>query len=194
MAFGPVQMLVLEFDRDRLSGEILPELERLREKDIIRLIDLLIVAKDESGMVSAVEARDLAADQAREYGALVGALIGFGGTGEAGAEAGAEAAREGDLIDSDDVWYVADVIPAGSVAAIALIEHRWAIPLRDAVSPGRVAWPWLTSGSTLRTSPPLGWRRRLDAEHLSRRYDQQIMQAPGSGTRVQPGTSAIPAR
>ena len=137
MEFGPVQMLVLEFDWERLRGEILPELERLREKDIIRLVDLVVVEKSESGEVTALETSDLTADEATEYGAVVGALVGFGAAGEAGAVigagAGAEAAQESTLGDGADVWYVADAIPAGSIAAIALIEHRWAIPLRDAV-------------------------------------------------------------
>lgn len=138
MELGPVQMLVLEFDSDRLSGEILPELRRLRDKDIIRLVDLLVVAKDENGDISAVDTSDLGADEAMAYGAVAGALVGLGAAGEAGAEvgaaAGAEAALEGDLIDMAEVWYAADAIPAGSVAAVALIEHRWAIPLRDAVA------------------------------------------------------------
>jgi uncharacterized membrane protein len=137
MEFGPVQMLVLEFDRDRLKGEILPELERLREEDIIRLVDLVVVQKDDAGAVTALETSDLTADEATTYGALVGALIGFGAAGEAGAEigavAGAEAAQDTTLADTGEVWYVADAIPDGSIAAIALIEHRWAIPLRDAV-------------------------------------------------------------
>ena len=126
MELGPVQMLVLEFDADRLTGEILPELKRLRDKDIIRLVDLLVVEKDENGGVRALETSDLVADEAMEYGAVVGGLIDFGAAGEEGAEAGSEASAE--------VWYVADVIPAGSLAAIAVIEHRWAIPLRDAVA------------------------------------------------------------
>ena len=45
MPFGPVQMLVLEFDRTRFDGEIMPELERLNESGVIRLIDLLFVTK-----------------------------------------------------------------------------------------------------------------------------------------------------
>jgi uncharacterized membrane protein len=138
MEFGPVQMLVLEFNRDRLKGEILPELERLREEDIIRLVDLVVVQKDESGAVTALETGDLTTDESTEYGALVGALIGFGAAGETGAEvgaaAGAEAASDISLADTGEVWYVADVIPDGSIAAIALIEHQWAIPLRDAVA------------------------------------------------------------
>ena len=33
----------------------------------------------------------------------------------------------------DEVWYVADAIPPGTSAAVAILEHRWAIPLRDAI-------------------------------------------------------------
>lgn len=137
MTFGPVQMLILEFDSAALKGEILPEVERLREAGLIRLVDLLIVEKAADGTVTAVEATDLGLDEAQEFGAIAGALIGFGLDGEDGAEAGAEAgaalAADGSILD-DDVWYVADSIPPGSTAAIALFEHLWAIPLRTAIS------------------------------------------------------------
>ncbi len=74
-------------------------------------------------------------------GAIAGALIGYGygerrGVSvEAGAELGAEAMAEkgGHLIPEEDTWYVADAIPNGSAAAIILLEHLWAIPLRDAI-------------------------------------------------------------
>jgi hypothetical protein len=74
-------------------------------------------------------------------GAIAGALIGFGyGEGdedaiEAGAELGAESMAEkgGHAIPEEDAWYVADAIPNGSAAAIVLLEHLWAIPLRDAI-------------------------------------------------------------
>jgi uncharacterized membrane protein len=137
MEFGPVQVLVLELDRERMRGEILEELKRLRERDIIRLVDLVVVAKDDKGVVTALETSDLAQDEAMDYGALVGALIGFGAAGESGAEVGAlagEAAAADGLLDAGEAWYLGDAIPEGSVAAIALIEHLWAIPLRDAVA------------------------------------------------------------
>ena len=47
--FGPVQMLVIGFATDSLSGKVLEELKRLREADIVRLVDLLVVAKDDEG-------------------------------------------------------------------------------------------------------------------------------------------------
>jgi len=138
MEMGPVQMLVVGFEDGKFDGEILAELKRLREHDIIRLVDLLFVAKDEQGEVAAVEHSDLSQQEAMEFGALAGALLGLGAAGEEGAEAGAiagaEAGADGSVLaDDGDVWYLADAIPPGASAAIALIEHRWAIPLRDAI-------------------------------------------------------------
>jgi uncharacterized membrane protein len=131
-------MLVVGFENGTFSGEILAELRRLREHDVVRLVDLLFVSRDESGEMEAIEHSDLADDEAQAFGALAGALVGMGAAGEEGAEAGAiqgAAAVEasGSVIDPDDVWYVADAIPPGTSAGIALLEHRWAIPLRDAI-------------------------------------------------------------
>ena len=72
-----------------------------------------------------------------QFGAIVGALVGFG-TGdedmvEDAAVAGATALADGHVFESDDVWYLADAIPNDTAAAIALIEHRWAMPLRDKI-------------------------------------------------------------
>ena len=71
-------------------------------------------------------------------GATIGALLGLGFAGgegmTAGAEAGAEAGADGHVIDEAEVWDIAEVIEPGSAAAIALIEHVWAMPLRDAIA------------------------------------------------------------
>jgi len=133
--FGPVQMLVLEFDRTQFAGEVLPELERLKEAGIIRLIDLLFVRKPVGGELEIVQTSDLTQDEAIEFGALVGALVGLG-TGDEelsyrAAVAGAEELEDGHFFGDSEVWYLADAIPEGSSAAVALIEHVWAIPLRD---------------------------------------------------------------
>jgi uncharacterized membrane protein len=134
--FGPVQILVVGFDDAAFEGEILPELRALRDMDIIRLIDLVVVAKDAAGDVTSVEVSDLSEEEAAEFGAIAGALVGLGADGsegmEAGALAGAEAAEDG-LLGDELAWSVADAIPPGETAAVALLEHRWAIPLRDAI-------------------------------------------------------------
>ena len=38
------------------------------------------------------------------------------------------------MFDEAAVWYLGDAIPQGTAAAVALIEHRWAIPLRDKIA------------------------------------------------------------
>src|SRR5512132_3382165 len=129
MEFGPVQVLVIGFEDGQFSGEILAELRRLREHDIVRLVDLLFVSRNESGELSAIEHSDLGADEAEAFGALAGALIGMGAAGDDGVEAGAAMGaaavdERGSVLDPDDVWYLADAIPAGSSAGIALLEHR----------------------------------------------------------------------
>lgn len=138
MAIGPVQMLILGFDDPTFTGEIVAELQRLKEQDIVRLIDAIAVRKDADGNVDTLQLSDLSDDEAMEFGATVGALIGLGLEGEEGAEAGAvagaEAGADGHVLDEDQVWYAADAIPPGTAAAIALIEHRWAIPLRDKIA------------------------------------------------------------
>jgi uncharacterized membrane protein len=138
MAIGPVQLLVVGFQGEReFTGEILAELHRLREHDIVRLVDLMAVRKDADGDVEALQISDLTEEEAEEFGAVVGALIGFGAAGEEGAEAGAlagaEALEDRHALDEKDVWYLADAIPDDSTAAVALLEHRWAIPLREKI-------------------------------------------------------------
>jgi uncharacterized membrane protein len=133
---GPVQLLVIGFEGGELKGELLAELDRLRENDVVRLIDLVFVRKDADGKVEKILRSDLSPEEAEAFGAIVGALIGFGAAGEAGAELGAvegAAALEDGHVFDEEVWYVDDAIPNGTAAAVALLEHRWAIPLRDGV-------------------------------------------------------------
>jgi uncharacterized membrane protein len=139
MAIGPVQLLVLGFDEPNFKGEILAELDRLKENEIVRVIDGLAVYKDAEGEVTVIKRTDLSDEEAAEFGATVGALIGLGVAGaegaEAGAELGAERTAEGvDVFPEEDVLDVVEEIPNDSAAAIILLEHRWAIPLRDAVA------------------------------------------------------------
>jgi len=137
MAIGPVQILVVGFGDAEFKGDIRAELERLKESDIVRLIDMIAVRKDHDGNVERLQQSDMSSDELQEFGAIVGALIGFGAAGEEGAElgavAGADAVEDGHVFDESKMWYVDDAIPPGSAAAIALLEHRWAIPLREAI-------------------------------------------------------------
>ena len=136
MTIGPVQLLVIGFSEGDFHGQIRAELDRLRESDTIRLLDVAFVSRDANGEVSRVRMSDLSIEESEEVGALVGALIGLGAGGaegaDAGAAAGAAAAGSGHVLP-DDVWYVEDALGDAEAAAIALIEHRWAIGLREAI-------------------------------------------------------------
>ena len=139
MAIGPVQLIVLGFNHPNFHGEVIAELERLRESDTVRVIDALAVHKDAEGEIEVQHLSNLTKDEAIELGSKVGALIGLGIEGEegleAGAEAGAAAAADGVQGFSDvDAWDVLEDIPNDSAAALVLIEHHWAVPLRDALA------------------------------------------------------------
>ena len=138
MAIGPVQLIVLGFKHPEFHGEIIDELERLRASDTVRVIDSLAVHKDAAGRVEVVHLSNLTEDEAIELGSKVGALIGLGIEGEegmaAGALAGAVAGADGvEVFSDEDAWDVLEEIPNDSAAALILIEHHWAVGLRDAV-------------------------------------------------------------
>ena len=139
MAIGPVQLIVLGFSEPDFHGEIITELERLHNADTIRVIDALAVHKDAEGEIEVAHLSNLSKDEAIELGSKVGALIGLGIEGEQGAEQGAvlgaEAAADGVQVFSDEhAWDVLEEIPNNSAAALILLEHHWAVPLRDAVA------------------------------------------------------------
>jgi len=139
MAIGPVQLIVLGFNHPDFHGEIIAELERLRESDTVRVIDALAVHKDAQGEIEVAHLSNLTKDEAVELGSKIGALIGLGIEGEhgleAGAVAGAEAAADGVQVFSDEeAWDVLEDIPTDSAAALVLLEHHWAVPLRDAIA------------------------------------------------------------
>ena len=140
MSIGPVQMLMLGFEDPKFTGAILEELERLKDADIVRVIDAAVVRKHDDGTVEMLHTSDLSQDEAMEFGAIVGALIGLGAAGEEGAEAGAEAGAEQAEAEGihpfagAEEWDVLADIPNDSAAALILLEHHWAVPLRDAIA------------------------------------------------------------
>src|SRR5580765_8017213 len=140
MAIGPVQLLVLGFDQPDFHGEIVAELEKLRATDTVRVIDALAVHKDADGEIEIQHLSNLTKDEAVELGSKIAALVGLGIEGEEGMEASVElgakqAAEHGIDVFTDEIeWDVIDEIPNDSAAALILIEHHWAVPLRDAIA------------------------------------------------------------
>lgn len=122
---GPVQVLVVGFDRPTFSGVVLAELTRLREVGIVGLVDVLLVSRAEDGTFETLVPPD---GMTADLGRLAAAVLGWPEGGEANAESVVDA-------DSDEApaWSLADAVPPGSAAAVALIEHIWAGPLTAAI-------------------------------------------------------------
>lgn len=139
MAIGPVQLIVVGFNHPEFHGEIIAELERLHDEETVRVIDALAVHKDADGAIEVQHLSNLTKEEAIEVGSKIGALIGLGIEGEEGAlegaALGAEAAANGVQVLSDEqAWDVLEEIPNDSAAALVLLEHHWAVPLRDAIA------------------------------------------------------------
>ena len=139
MAIGPVQLIVLGFNHPDFHGEVIAELERLHENGMVRVIDSIAVYKDADGDLEMEHLSNLSQDEAIEIGSKIGALIGLGIDGEEGMEIGAEAgaeqaAEEGINVFGGEEWDVLEDNPNDSAAALILLEHHWAVPLRDAIA------------------------------------------------------------
>lgn len=140
MAIGPVQLLVIGFDRPDFHAEVIRELERLRESGAVRVIDALAVHKDTDGRIEVHHLSNLTKEEAIELGSKVAALVGLGIEGEEGLHAAAEigaadaAARGIEVFDDEAQWDVIAEIPNDSAAALILLEHHWAVPLRDTIA------------------------------------------------------------
>jgi uncharacterized membrane protein len=130
-------MLVVAFPGNRFSGEILPELDRLKAAGVIRIIDMLIVRKDPAGNVMVSTASDLDWEDATSLGSYFGALAGMAAAGVEGAErgalAGAAELADGHLFDADDVFRVKETLGNDMSATLVLIEHVWSTTLRAAI-------------------------------------------------------------
>jgi hypothetical protein len=110
---GPVDYIVVEFPGSKFNGEIAPALVNLVERGIIRVLDVLILQKDDKGKLEASELSDLDASEA-------GSLRGFE----------TELAM---LLSEDDVIAVAEAIEPGTTAAVLVWENTWAVPFATAV-------------------------------------------------------------
>ncbi len=109
---GPIDFLILEFEQGNLTGEAGPAVLDLVERGIVRLLDLLVISKDEDGSVEGVELTD-------PTGPAAGFKV-FAG------------ARSG-LLGDEDVAEAASAMRPGTVAALLVYENSWAIPLVGAV-------------------------------------------------------------
>ena len=130
---GPVQVLVVGYEQPVFTGDVLAEMARLSEAGLVRLVDVLLVTRAADGTFDTVDVAESGADWLADLpegkGALVAALLGHQ-PDETGDDPTARDDR--DALDGP-VWSLADSVPAGTTAAVALIEHLWAAPLRAAI-------------------------------------------------------------
>ena len=113
MTMGPLEYLVIEFEGNHFTGEILPELRALRDQGVMRIVDLIFIQKDRDGAMMARELSDLSEEEARPFGPIAGDML--------------------RLLTPEDIDDVAESVPNNSSAAIALLEHTWAIHLKETI-------------------------------------------------------------
>ncbi len=138
MTYGPMQLIVIGFGHASLPLDFVNQLRRLREAGVVRLLDAVFIAKDEHENLNAIKVTDLDEDETILLGAIAGALVGYGAIGDEGIERGAEIGRlsseDGIFgLSSDDLDEIADRIPRGTAATFLLLEHLWAIGLKEAI-------------------------------------------------------------
>lgn len=115
---APVQVLVVGLESPTYDGTVLEELGRLRDAGVVRLVDLVVVRREPDGSLETV---DLPAGAPAGLGRIAAAFL--SDEDDAGAAA-----------DGGDWWSVADAVPVGGIAAVALLEHLWAAPLAGVIA------------------------------------------------------------
>ena len=115
MTLGPVELVVLGFPGSRFSGEIQPRIQDLVDRNIVNIVDALLVMKDERGDVTFFELEEM-----EEGDADLRALH-------------ACVSEELDLISGEDAEVFAEELAPGSSALALAFEHTWMRPVREAV-------------------------------------------------------------
>ncbi len=112
---GPVDYLVVEFPADKanFSGEMAAELRSLVEREIVRVLDLVILRKEADGSVEAAELADVDESDVGELLALEGGLA--------------------MLLAAEDVEAIGTAIEPGTIAAVLVYENSWAAPFASSI-------------------------------------------------------------
>jgi uncharacterized membrane protein len=113
MTLGPLEYLVIGFDRPDFTGAIAQEIEKVVEKRIIRLVDVVVAQKDAAGDVQIVEIDNVRDPRFASFAPLLQDRMG--------------------LLTEEDVITLAEGLPNDSAALMLLFEHRWAEKIKDAI-------------------------------------------------------------
>ena len=113
MTLGPIDFIALEFPGNRFKGEILPDLFELADKEIIRIIDLVTITKDQDGQVTVRELRELDPAHIEMFNPLK--------------------AEANQMITESDIDMIAEKLADNSTAGLLLIENLWAKKTKQAM-------------------------------------------------------------
>ena len=114
MSIGPIEYLVVAFPGNKFKGEIVPALAELVESNTIRILDLVLILKDEEGNVAAIELADLDPED------------------EAAAMSDISEVDSG-LLNEDDIALTAEALEPNSSAGLLVFENVWATRFAEAV-------------------------------------------------------------
>jgi len=123
---APLQVLALGFSRGAGSEDrILAEVDRLRGRGVLRLLDMLFVGKSQDGTIERLTIGD---DE--DFGSLLAAVVPFAN----GDSARPAPADDPAAFDRAGAWALADSLQPGAAVAFLLVEHHWAGPLFDVIA------------------------------------------------------------
>jgi len=111
MSLGPVEYLILGFPGNKFTGQIVPELAKLLDSGLVRIIDLTFISKDAAGNVTVVEY-----DAVEELAAFAGLDAEIGG-----------------ILTDEDIAHAALSLEPNTSAALLIWEDTWATPFAEAV-------------------------------------------------------------
>lgn len=120
MTYGPVDFVALEFEGNKFKGEIIANLLELVDKEIVRVIDLVVILKDEDGEVMVREMQELDDKLVTIFDPLEVKAVG--------------------MVTEGDIEMVADTLANNTTAALLMFENLWAVKFQDSVieADGRV--------------------------------------------------------
>ncbi len=180
MTIGPLQLVLITLDDEQRTLPISQELKAARKKNIIRLVDLLYLVKDMDGAIHFKEISDLTDVEKVEYGTILKGLLSMRAayTSDADVDKVATAfslAENNFGISSEQVQKIAEGVPNGGSAMLALFEHTWALRLKEAIinAGGHLITQGLLDPSALR----LGGTTLEDALAAASAIERQAEQA-----------------
>lgn len=130
---GPIELIVAAFNDESKANQVMADLKKLQEQDVILLVNAAVMTKDAAGKVSIRETQDVSSGKGALFGAVAGGLVGLlGGPlgviigAAAGAATGGVAANKIDMGFPDDMLAeLQDTLKPNSSAILALIQHQW---------------------------------------------------------------------